>query len=379
MTFIAPAVKFLLILLFLNNIGLFSLDLPKSDYPSAPEKPDRGKADIQYLNEKVKRAEKMGRSYTPECYFADLTEIRLKEKANDFDRWALPHVNYSIQSMMAVFNDNLTNSRKYLNDAEYGKLMEKLDQAREKHLLTLDPKHGIAEAALKAEMAQPGYWTKQFLKSANWLSIFYLKNLPLAFILLLLWWYKDKETFRINNPLSFLICLLFYPLVIIRVWKKQLNLGSRMFAMSIELKRRQKDIFSLISDDELSDLKRFARSNLKISDYRLYLENRGFTERQALTPLILVTTIFLLAPKLQAHELPDYQEIKSTCCFVTNTDPSQIDYDIGWDNFPPLDANLNWLDRIIPRSLPVVKILLPFLPEEKPGFKDNPDPVPMVG
>ena len=173
--------------------------------------------------------------------------------------------------------------------------------------------------------------------------------------------------------------MLLYPLIIIRVWKKQLDLEGRVFAMSIELKRRQKDIFALISDDELSDLKRFARSNLKISDYRLYLENRGFTKRQALTPLVFMTTLLFLAPRLQAHELPDYQELRSTCCFATETTSNQVNDDVGWDDFSSLAANLDWLDLFIPRSLPTVKIWKPFSPEEKPGFEDNPDPVPMVG
>ncbi len=379
MTFIAPAVKTLLFLLFLYNIGIFSIDLPKSDYVSAPEKSDRGRGDIEYLNEKVRRAEKLGRGYTPEHYFADLTDIKLKQKANDFDRYALMAVHQSIQNLLQVFHNNLADGRRRLSDAEYEQLMSQLEVARHKHQMRLDPEHQKAQDALEAKMAQPGYWTGVFIKVINWLSLFYLKNLPLAFILILLWWYKDKQSFRINNPLSFLICLLLYPVIIIRVWRKQFNLGSRMFAMSIELKRRQKDIFALISDDELSDLKRFAKSNLKISDYRTYLENRGFTNRQALTPLVLMTTVLLLAPKLHVHELPDYQEIKSACCFATYNASDHVDNDVGWDDFSSSAANLTWLDALIPRSLPMAKIWMLFLPEEKPGFKDNPDPVPMVG
>jgi len=320
MLFIAPAVKFLLIVLFLNNIGLFSIDLSKSEYVTAPEKPDGGKGDIQYLNEKVRRAEKLGRAYSPDCYFTDLTDIKLKQKANDFDRRALEYVQRSIENLLQVFNNNLKDSQRRLSYEDYTNLLCQVELSRNKHqLILLSPEDKRAHEALELKRAQPGYWRGVLIKVMNWLSLFYLKNMPLAFVLLLLWWYKDKETFRVNNPLSFLICLLLYPLIIIRVWKKQLDLEGRVFAMSIELKRRQKDIFALISDDELSDLKRFARSNLKISDYRLYLENRGFTKRQALTPLVFMTTLLFLAPRLQAHELPDYQELRSTCCFATET------------------------------------------------------------
>lgn len=373
--FVLIAIKLLLVVLFLQNIHFFSFISTIDDKPQAPQKADGGRGDLQYLNEKIERAQKLGINYGPEEYFSDLTDIRLKEKANGFDRMASIHVFYTTNTLMGMFNNSVIRHHHDDSPKNYQAFMEELSKAQKKHLSITDPEQETRAKALDEKMAQPGYWLGVLFGLLSWLTSFYLKNFPLGLTLLWIWWYQEKERLSINNPLSFIICLLLYPIVIIRVWKKSLEYGARMFALKVEFKSRQTDIFSMISENELADIKRFAKSDLRISDYRKYLENRGLTYRHALMPAITVTILFLAIPK-------SYGDNK-----ISGPLNDVVKYQMPIKAPPNISSDYSFHGQVFTGTVPelpkiffipiIWRFILPPVPNNRQGFKTNPDPVPV--
>jgi hypothetical protein len=178
------AIKLLLVILFLQNIGFFSFISNIEDKPQPPQKADGGRGDLQYLNEKIERAQKLGANYGPEEYFSDLTDIRLKEKANEFDRMAATHVFYTTNLLMASFHNNVMEHRRSDSSEKYSAFMEELSIAQKKHLSIADPEQEKESRELTKKMNQPGYWLSILVSFLTWLVGFYFKNLPLGFVLL---------------------------------------------------------------------------------------------------------------------------------------------------------------------------------------------------
>jgi hypothetical protein len=261
------------------------------------------------------------------------------------------------------------------SEEKYAAFMEKLSVAQKKHLSLAEPEQEQESKKLAEKMNQPGYWFGILISLLTWLTGFYLKNFPLGLILLWIWWYQEKERLSINNPLSFIICLLLYPIVIIRVWKKSLEYGARVFALKVEFKSRQTDIFSMISENELADIKRFAKSDLRISDYKKYLENRGLVYRHALVPVITVTILFMAVPKSYSNNgmsdrLTDIVKYQMPIKAPPNITPDHSFHcQLSLSIIPEL-AKIFFV--------PIVwRFILPPTPSNQRGFKTNPDPVPV--
>jgi hypothetical protein len=287
-------VKLTLAILFLYNIGLFSLisSIEESIPPPIKEEKER-LIDHQYLIEKMEKARAMGPQYGPEEYFADLTDIRLKEKANDFDRSVVVRVNTTINEMQKVFSENQRASRKISRESE-NDFFARIDSARNLFYEQVEPE--LLEATKKSEEISGLTFLLEVLRSIwYWFIGFYLKNLPLAIILLWLWLYQKTESLKIASPISFFICILLYPIIIIQTWRKILDYNARIFFMSIELKSRDKDLFSLISENELEEIKSFARDKIKLSQYRAYLDDGGLQKQHSLFIVILPTFLILMA------------------------------------------------------------------------------------
>lgn len=369
------SIKVLLLALFLQNIGFYSFIANRKQETPPPMKVDNGRADMFYLNQKVARAEKMNRDYGPEEYFADLTEIRLKEKRNDFDRLAVLQKTNAVQCLLAVFSNNVKYNREYASEAAYELYMARLTAAQQKHLNIVDPEIQRQEEISKAERQQPGYWSNLFISVLIWLARCYWLNFPLALVLLWLWWYQEKEKVGINNPISFLICLVLYPIVLIRVWSRSLKYGARVFALGIEFKRRQANLFSMISDDEWSLIKKYARSEFKISAYRQNFENLGLVRRHALLPAMMVITIFMLLPKLSSAGIIQTPLNLSVCEYQIKA-PPDLNTEKADLMLVNLFGNLVQMEELFIPLL-VVIISLTTTPKQIPGFTDNPDPVPL--
>ena len=380
MKWIAPVtIKFILAGLFLYNIGLFSLLSNVESTVQPPQKENCGREDIQYLNEKVRRAQELGANYGPENYFSDLTEIQLKEKKNDFDRGAVIYIQSSINNLLSIFSDNVSFCKMHGSEKDFNEFLQRLSIARDKHQEIVDPGCKKREAEFNAKVNRSGFWTDTLLSFLSWLGIFYLKNFLLAFVLIWIWWYQEKERIKINNPLSFFICLVFYPITIIRVWRKSLIDGTRMFAMSIEFKRRQTDIFSMISDDELTDIKRFVKSNFKVSDYHNYLDNRGLIRQQSFLPAVVISLIFLIVviPRVSASAT-DYPVANAAECHLDAKAPPIINVgDVNFHGGETISLGIMASTQFIFHTFFFWWTVFHFEPGQNSGFKTNPDPIPL--
>lgn len=378
-------VKLLLFVFFLHNIGLFSyiasLEPAKKTYSI---KEGGMEEDIQFLNEKINKAKSLGNNYGPEEYFSDLTEIMLKEKNNDFDQRAVIAVNNSKMELNKYFRYSLENKKKTLSKEEHLAYLERLYSSRDFHLEITEPGYREREAELYSKLSDSTYWSNLFLSFFKSLLRIYLKNIWLAVFLLWIWWYEEKNTFKINNPFSFIFCVIFYPIIIIRVWVKIIKEGSRFLAMSIELRRRERNLFSLFSDNEVQEIRRLAKSNLKLSEYRHYLDEKGLIRRHALLPVIAVTCLFILLPPLSSansqenkfSNLPeDY--IEEICSYI-NSPPKiiEVNFSINEDDFAsPCGIILEEIFIFFQSICLGVVILL--VPDELLGFKNNSKPIPL--
>lgn len=276
--------KVLLSVLFLYNIGFFNLDFTKffNEFrKSEPFNPEGQKKIANFVNGKVRMATKKGEKYSPYDYFNDLYDIETLQKS------LKGVISYHVlaNELLILHQENL---RKNLFSRQ------DIDKARELYKEKRDP-GSLAREQLKLEMAKKNFWPDLL----SWLLHFYLKNLPLAFILFLLWRYKEKGTLKISNPFSLLISTLFYPIVIGLVVYEALSEKSRYYLAEAELRRTKKKMFAILSPDEIEDLRRFAKSRgLTMDDWRNYLGNQGLRPQGILVSSLIVTILFLAIPRI---------------------------------------------------------------------------------
>lgn len=374
------ALKVILAIIFLKNIGFFSFisTMPAEKQPPIKTLQER-MADNQFLNEKMDRAKSLGDDYGPEEYFADLTEIRLKSKNNDFDRYVVLQVSSATNVLLTKLNANVTRHRKLDSDEAYDQFMKRLSAAQQKCLNITDPESQKREAEFKIKRSSPTFWQDIFVSFLTWFLGFYLKNLPLALVLLWIWWYERKNKLSISNPLSFLICLAFYPVIIIRTWVIQSRTSVRTFTMSVDLKRRKADIFSLISENELADIKRFAISDLKIGDYRNYLKNQNLSYQHALMPAMIATIIMLLVSPSMAYTTKHQSADYSKCQICIKAPPDiQPHHDYNQPGHDVIVAITPIKQKEIFIMTLTWELVMPPAPKRCSGFQTNPDPIPLA-
>lgn len=275
--------KILLPLLFLYNIGFFSINFSaifKDAGKSYPFNQKNNYELTQFVNEKIRTAEKKGRYYCPYDYFRDLHEIKKFEKAHP----GTMGYHNMINPLMSLHSNNL--SLRYFTAADISKAREHYEEIE-------NP--GITERnKIEAEHLKQTWWPNL----SAWLLKVYLKNFPLAFFLFIFWWYQEKKHLKVLNPLSFLVSLIFYPITIALVIKEALTEEGRYYYAEAELRRTKDKMFAMLSADEVSDLRRFAQSRgLTIGDWKKYLNNQGLTPQRILVPAIAVTILFMFIPR----------------------------------------------------------------------------------
>lgn len=276
--------KILLPMLFLYNIGFFSLNFSKLLIDTNQNPPFNQKNNselIKFVNEKSRVAQKKDRKYGPYDYFADLREIKKFEKSHP----GTMGYHNMINSLMSLHSNNIKN--RYFSADDVTKAREYFDE--------LDNPGITQRNKIEAE-----HLKKTWLPNLTaWSLKNYLKNLPLAFILFLFWWYQGKKHLKVLNPLSFLVSLIFYPITIALVIKEALTEEGRYYFAEAELRRTKDKMFSMLSADEVADLKRFAKSRgLTLNDWKKHLANQGFTPQRMLVPAIAVTVLFMFIPRV---------------------------------------------------------------------------------
>jgi len=286
-----------LFIFFIYNLGIINYISNMEKMSSPPIKNDLiAEEEISWLNEKYENALKLGALYTPELYFSDLAEIQIKLDKNDFDRRALPLANGTISNLAYLFHKNFQEirSKSKLNSKEVLDYMQRIGDSSLKCEEILNP--GVTEKRkLNAEkIGSFVYWFNLFTTFLLWILKQYLKNFIPALILLWIWWYQEKKTLIIKNPLSFMFCLIIYPFVIIKNWIDKLNNQARYLLMTVEYRSRQLDLFSLFSENEIKEIRRLAQSDISLGDYRKLLEKSGLTVKHSFITAMTITILIIV-------------------------------------------------------------------------------------
>jgi len=275
--------KILLPLLFLYNIGFFSLNfsaLLKDPTQSVPFDQKNNAALINFVNEKIRASEQKDKKYGPYDYFRDLHEIKKFEKAHP----GTMGYHNMINSLMSLHSNNL--NRRYFTGEDVSRARDYYEEL-ENPGITLKNK-------IETEHFKKTWWPNL----SAWLLKSYLKNLPLAFFLFLFWWYQEKKHLKVLNPLSFIVSLIFYPITVALIIKEALTEEGRYYFAEAELRRTKDKMFTMLSADEVADLRRFAKSRgLTLNDWRNYLGNQGFKPQGILISSLVVTILFMAIPK----------------------------------------------------------------------------------
>lgn len=330
-----------LFIFFIHNLGIISYIANTEKHPPAPIKENFIEADMEWLNKKYEIALELGEQYSPELYFSDITDIQLRLNNNDFDRRALPSATGTITNLANIFHRNFSNLRfKHKSNKDLvNSYINRINKASEKYDEILNPGITAKRLETKLKVSQSGYFINLFLSLLLWLLKQYFKNLILAFFLLWIWWYQKQESIKITNPLSFLFCLLIYPFIITKTLKEKFNDRARYLIMTANYRQRQINLFSIFSENEIKEIRDFAKSNISLKKYQEILSNDNYVIRHSLISALGISLIFIIlsASESQAQTKTSLSLNKTE--ITTNSPPSFIsDIDI--------DFNLLFLDAL---------------------------------
>lgn len=278
--FLVVLVKVLVWLGFFYNLGLIDA-LKKNPEPGtwgiptvSPKKHTRQEEGrfsasmLLFVEEKMKQAEAKvdrGEIYSIDNYFADYRQVQ--------------------DSMNAFGMDIFTNVAGLQRFVPNNVSTHEVDAARAKYFPELAKKH------------QPGLSWKQV---SAWAWNVYLYTLPLALLLFLVWLYEANEyrSVRLRNPLSFLLCLCLYPLIIgYNIAKWWFLITSETLA-EIEIRRGKDRIFSLLSKDEIALVKNFAKSNSSLKQFRQELRIKGYVPKYSFVAVLFAMIIMTIVPRV---------------------------------------------------------------------------------
>jgi len=312
--------------LFLYNIGLFNLrfpDLKEKDFDSVKQSEL-----TDFIKEKVNAAEAEGTAYSPDMYFDDMIAIDMKFKS-------LPGTYKENFLINQLFYSSLENKNKgFFTDKQ-------TEVAANRYKRYIDPEQEYREELSdRIKRCGLGNMLKDFLSSKlfPWLFNFYLKNFLLGLILIWIWWYQKYETWRIKNPVGFIVSVIGYPYLIGKTWREYLRRGVRYVSYEVELRKTKTNFFSLLSDDEIGDLRRFTKSRLKMGDWKKYLRNQGLSAKRSLASALLATILFSFFSIICSGSVLDPEKHFSGAKVAIEQsdqgppDPSDVTLDLGAQN-----------------------------------------------
>lgn len=285
--------RFLLLVLFILNTGIVSKYLeatsgPKSRFRAEPYRyiPYAVAGSMGRLEEFIKPIEAEAKQrmakgeYSLEAFMADLNRIYQYEQ----EKLGYPAGQYSHRLV-----DELWEAARKHN-------WKDIRQAQTKHLEAYDE----ADLVKHLKNREIPWWIK--LGSVMfWFLIFYLKNLPMAAALYVLWLYEarlgKKRKFYGLTPgsvLWFLLLVPAYPIVIPYFWLKAMFSYVDDLALQTEIRRRKRKLFSFLSPYEKRLIKRFSNKRRGRELLQLELARKGRVIRHSLVAAMLTTLVMLM-------------------------------------------------------------------------------------
>ncbi len=237
-----------------------------------------------------------GGVYSSLDYFADLkaahaekTRIGLKLPGSD--------------STFLLLHDLSKSRLMSLKGEELRIEMSKTEEARKDYEGLIDPAEPARQEVFVKIRALG--WTGTLV----WLLFLYLKIMPFAGALFLVWLFENQEQkreFLFPDPIRFMLSLIIYPITIGRVFGKWLVCKEREYRAEAELRRTKENLFVYLSADEVQRIKEFGKSSLSIFSWQKCLVNSGLEPRHSLSAALAVTMLLSLVPVLaQAEEIQE--------------------------------------------------------------------------
>lgn len=268
--------KLLIWLGFFTNLGIIEA-FKKANISDGKEKVHTREEEgrffsqmILLVDQKTKLAEAKiaeGKVYSIEDYFADYRQVR--DSMDAFGQTVYTNIAHLLQFVPT------STTKEQINNATDKYFPEQAQRRKETATHTMSS-------------SEIGAW---------WLGL-YLKTLPLALLLFLLWLYEasDFKRFRLRNPLSFCLCLLLYPAIIaFNVIKFWIN-TKREIGAEIQIRRGKDKIFSVLADDEIAMIKDFARSNMSFTRFKAELHLKGYAPKHTFVVVGIAMLVMSIAP-----------------------------------------------------------------------------------
>ncbi len=194
---------------------------------------------------------------------------------------------------------------------------------------------------LEETSQQPSeFWTGLFFGIFRWFLNFYLKGLPIAFVLFVIWrlkfkseaeeeyWGKEsKPEFESSfAPLSFVLSLIAWPVIVYRNLRDKLSDKVK----KAELLSRRKEILSLLSkqDKELYALSQ----KMSLREFRVHLDALGLKRKHSFGLALLLVFFLTTTLRISARVTCPLSEK----CVVSNV---VIDHDVGSTYFLSYDMH----------------------------------------
>ncbi|MCX6762968.1 MAG: hypothetical protein NT093_04290 [Candidatus Moranbacteria bacterium] len=233
---------------------------------------------IEEMIQGVESRKTRGESFSPADYFGSMKRLDLKEKELRLKNHSSY---YLISKYWTIINENfLPNWDKDDLNRAVNDYKEFVDPGRE------------PRDRFRADVFRLG-----FRGVVLWFFLLYLKTMPVAFVLFLVWIKEEQGKLSVPRPINFLLLLIIYPVVLIkRLWHKMKQSGREIY-VEAELRRTKKQLFTYLSDEELTRVKSFARSNLSFSHWKMQLAKTGLRPRHGLVLALVVTFVFLMLPR----------------------------------------------------------------------------------
>lgn len=332
-------IKIMLLLAFFCNLYGWQDIHEAFTKPSVPvnqEKQLQKELAFRGFSDKVikeaENAKARGHEFYPQKYFENLRIVECKRRELGLDVQLQYYVLAQLRSLMQSSIEKQYNTEEF--NTALRDYKDFVDPARE------------SRANVRAKISKLG-----LAGILHWFFRLYLMTLPLALILYLLWIREERQKLEMPNPFRFMLLLILYPYVLGHFLFEWIKQGSREVYAEAELRRTKKQLFTYLSDEELTRVKSFARSNLSFSCWKMQLAKTGLRPRHGLVLALVVTFVFLMLPRPSKAEVRGAKMIRDGGIVLeqmttthlprmsTDADGSQISQKM----FPTdQDANADW-------------------------------------
>jgi hypothetical protein len=309
---IPTLIKAILFALLVQNIGgwNFFQEAIKSSAKNTPT-PEQLQKIENFTTEKIKLAEKkisQNLIYSPVDYFQDLLEIDKYSKSLGLNgQW---------------FNQNVNNLQRFVQEQEAANKFSnrQISQAVEKYRGKLED--------IRTDNHKIDF--QELLNLFPMLWRFYLRNIFLGAALLLVWFYQGKKSLIIKNPLSFLLAVIIYPVVIGISWFQGFrDFGRGLYGEAVVRKFKYR-VFDMLSENEIEVIRQFVTGKITRHHLQIRFSGKRLPQR-SLAVALLVTIVLVIAPKNFGQNGNHYHPDKAQVEISSRSGP-EIRSDVGQDN-----------------------------------------------